>query len=151
MGDTTVTKLAGITVTAFRSESPTVTTSVEAELLRHGPALRAAQTPVETEWEARFTLQGEVISGRGDSTWAAMVTARRQLEERGLRLAIAAARRDCAVINVERHRGVTVVSNLADKTDVPGMLAYAAPELVGTVEEQEHAYATWLEQREETR
>ena len=143
-------RLAGIEVTAFRPEEPTHTETVQAELLRHGPALRAAQLPVETYWEARITLADGEISGLGDSTWAALCSARVQLESRRcLRLAIAAARRDCVVINVERRRGVTTVSSLADGA-VHGMLAPAAVELVGTVEEQEHRYEVWQqEQRRE--
>ncbi|WP_394614542.1 hypothetical protein JNUCC0626_32305 [Lentzea sp. JNUCC 0626] len=134
-------QLAGVDVTAFNPADQTHTLTVRAELLQHGPDVRPATAPLDTHWEARIMLPNDTVSGTGDSTWAALLNAREQLEGRhGLLLAIAAARPEYTVENIERRRGVTTVTSLQGGPTA-GMLTSVEPDLVsGTVHQlQVHA------------
>lgn len=137
-------QLAGCPVTAFDPDGQAPASTVHAAILRHGPDVRAAVPPTETHWEARIQLASETISGTGDSTWTALLNARRELEERhGLLLAIAAAQPEYTVENIERRRGVTTVSSLKSGPTM-GMLTSVEPDLVSGVEHQRHVHQQLL-------
>lgn len=138
-------QLAGCPVAAFNPNDPTRTITVNAKILRHGPDLRAAVPPTETHWEALIELPEETISGTGDSTWTALLNARRELEERhSLLLAIAAAQPEYTVENIERRRGITTVSSLVGGP-TKGMLTAVEPRLVSGLDHQLHVQKQLLQ------
>lgn len=147
------TRIAGREVVAFHPDRPGSDTVVTVELFRHGSPLRAAEPAGDTEWEARITTSLGQISSRGDSTWTALTRARRELEERGLLLAIAAARVDSSVLNPERRRGVTTVSWLSDHATKRafGMFEVAARDMIGTVAQQRDHHDRWTSRPKESR
>ncbi|MGZ3140445.1 hypothetical protein ACVDFE_00210 [Lentzea chajnantorensis] len=139
-------QLAGCPVTAFNPSDPAQTHTIEAKILRHGPELRAAVPPTETHWEALVELPEGIVSGTGDSTWTALLNARRDLEERhGLLLAIAAAQPEYTVENIERRRGITTVTSL-NGGPTKGMLTAVDPHLVSGIEEQRRTHEQLLSQ-----
>ncbi|WP_112273561.1 hypothetical protein [Lentzea terrae] len=142
--------LAARTVRAFHPGDHAHTTPAAIELLRHGPGVRAGDPAGDTRWEVRVTINDEpTVSCTAGSTWGALLLARIELEQRGWHLAIAAARRDHTVLDPDRQRESTTVSELTDagRSAQPGIFQDADPSTIGTVDEQAQHRTAWIERR----
>ncbi len=142
--------LAARTVRAFTPADPTNTAAADIALLRHGPGVRAGDPALDTHWEVRVTLPGyPTISTTEKSTWSALTLARTQLEDLGWHLAIAAARRDHTVLDPDRNRESTTVSELTDTGlgAQRGVFEDADPATISTVSAQDRHRNAWIKHR----